>query len=114
MVSFQSNRRTDNSDAERNTPETSSEMLDDVLKQLDKLGPEKRKKVLDRLTAANLIDTTQTQTEQSNASIKVVYGEKSAKIAQDKVEILDLHSPEMEKKQLRTCKHYFDDLMKES
>lgn len=75
------------------TPETSSEILDDVLKQLDKLSPEKRKKVLDRLNAANLI-ALKTQTKQISPSTTETQ-KISTEGSQDEVEILDMHEPKM-------------------
>lgn len=79
-----------------NTPETSSEILDDVLKQLDKLSPEKRKKILDRLIAASLIDSdSKTTTERINSSTRMAYTEKTTEMSQDEVKILDLHKPKM-------------------
>lgn len=79
-----------------NIPETSSEILDDVLKQLDKLSPENRKKVLDRLTTANLIGSnSKAQAKQTVASTTEAHREKSTDDSQDEVEILDLHKPKM-------------------
>lgn len=81
-----------------NVPETSSEILDDVLKQLDKLSPQSRKKVLDRLTTANLIGAdlkTQTQTKQTSPSTTEAHRKNPTDGSQDEVEILDLHEPKM-------------------
>lgn len=88
------NKRTDGLDGGTNTLETSSEILEDVLKQLDKLSPDKRKKVLDRLTVANLISSDlMTPTNQTNTSTTVVHDKISTGNATDEVEILDLHKP---------------------
>lgn len=85
-----------NSEAATNTLETSSEILDDILKQLDKLSPEKRKKVLDRLTAANVIGADlKSQTKQTAASTTETHRTKPTEASQDEVEILDLHNPKM-------------------
>lgn len=79
-----------------NTPETSSEILDDVLKQLDKLSLEKRKKVLDRLIAANLIGSDlKTQTKPTSASTTEAHRKKSTEGFQDEIEILNLREPKM-------------------
>lgn len=78
------------------TNETSSEILEDVLKQLDKLSPGKRKKVLDRLTAANVIGAElKTQTKQITTSTTETHRTKPTEASQDEVEILDLHNPKM-------------------
>lgn len=79
-----------------NAPETSSEILDDVLKQLDKLSPEMRKKVLDRLTAANVLSSDlKTHTKLKNEATTETHGTKPTEASLDEVEILDLHHPKM-------------------
>lgn len=79
-----------------NPPETSSEILDDVLKQLDKLSPDKRQKVLDRLNAANLIGSDlKTPAKQMSVSTTVARTEKTTEIAHDEADVSDLHTPKM-------------------
>lgn len=64
--------------------------------QLDKLGSDKRKKVLDRLIAANVIDSELKMREKpTSTSPTKVSGRKSTEATQDEVEILDLHEPKM-------------------
>lgn len=75
-----------------NIPETSSEILDDVLKQLEKLSPEKKKKVLDRLTAANVIGS---DSKLQNAPTTETHEKRPTEASQDEVEILNLHNPKM-------------------
>lgn len=63
---------------------------------MDKLSPEKRKKVLDRLTAANVIGADlKLQTKQIAASTTETHRAKPTEASQDEVEILDLHNPKM-------------------
>lgn len=85
-----------------NTPETSSEILDDVLKQLDKLSISKRKQILKKLSVSNLItDLNVENTEKTtNISPKLKPMSKTKhspeiEPIQDEVEILDLHEPKM-------------------
>lgn len=88
-----------------NTPETSSEILEDVLKQLDKLGSDKRKQILNKLAASNLITDPdlKNQVQEFAASQKSTgaKGKSTASITtttepiQDEVEILDLHEPKL-------------------
>lgn len=81
-----------------NPAETSNEILEDVLKQLDKLGSDKRKKILKKLAASNIITDPDIQKSEEAMSTspkpKTVDAKKSHEI-QDEVEILDLHEPKM-------------------
>lgn len=58
---------------------------------MDKLSPEKRKKVLDRLTEANVI-SADLKTKQSTTETQ---RKQPTKNSQDEVEILDMHNPKM-------------------
>lgn len=98
------NRLVTAKDDDEHANATSSEILADVLEQLEKLGTEKRNIVLNKLKAANLIantDDIQTnEKKQSSASPKsaVKPHEQQASDAdqiQDEVEILDMDEPKM-------------------
>lgn len=89
-------------DENEHSKETSSEILADVLKQLKKLGTEKRNIVLDKLKAADLIgndieddyrkppSSSPKMTDTLNERIDLDAG-----TIQDEVEILDLDEPKM-------------------
>lgn len=81
---------------EENANATSSEILDEVLKQLDKLGAEKRSKILKKLNGSSNEKVRQKssispKSEKLAASIK-----KSADTdSQDEVEVLDFDEPKL-------------------
>lgn len=81
---------------------TSSEILEDVLKQLDKLGTEKRNQILKKLkgSVAHQNDDEATDQHVSSASPKsqkasVTKKPTDSETVQDEVEILDLNEPKM-------------------
>lgn len=84
------------SEIQEKVNETSSEILEDVLRQVDKLGPEKRKQILKKLIASNLIsDSNDNVTKAPNKSQQIVKNPEEGESVQDEVEILDLNEPKM-------------------
>lgn len=90
---------------EENTNATSSEILAEVLKQLEKLGSEKRNQILKRLkgslllTDAANVDGTTSEKVMSATTLKTVKVAANTmldtELIQDEVEMLDLHEPKM-------------------
>lgn len=84
-----------------NPAETSNEILEDVLKQLDKLGTEKRKQILKKLVSSNIIEELEMDKSEkildASSEPTIVDANKSqaTESIQDEVEILDLHEPKM-------------------
>lgn len=87
---------------EENANATSSEILEDVLKQLDKLGTDKRNQILKKLKASvahnkdseatdQYVSSTSPKSEKVGATTKSTDSE----TVQDEVEILDLNEPKM-------------------
>lgn len=104
---------------EENVNATSSEILEDVLKQLNKLGTEKRNQILKKLKSsvadtsdkevANQKDTNPTSKTQKLSDIKKATDTESV---QDEVEILDLHEPKLgtyKRKRSEYTYHYSDE-----
>lgn len=85
-----------NDDDEENADETSNEILEDVLKQLDKLGTEKRNQILKKLrgSIANK-DNKDDQQESTSPKSQKLTTNKNSESDQDEVEILDLNEPKM-------------------
>lgn len=85
----------------KNAAETSNEILDDVLRQLDKLSTDKRKQILNKLAVSNLIADSDIKNLDKITSTtpksKVTSAKQSreAESIQDEVEILDLHEPKL-------------------
>lgn len=70
----------------------SSEILDDVLKRLDKLGLDKRKKVLDRLIAANVFDSEPKKNRKQTIPPATKFdSEKSSQATTNEAAILNWH-----------------------
>lgn len=89
-------------DDNEHSKETSSEILADVLKQLKKLGTDKRTIVLNKLKATDLIgnDIDDDYREPSSSSPKMAdtLNERTdldSETIQDEVEILDMDEPKM-------------------
>lgn len=90
---------------EENVNATSSEILADVLKQLDKLNSEKRNQILKRLkgslqlTDAATVGGMTSEKAVSTTTLKSLKVTSSAKpeaeSIQDEVEMLDLHEPKL-------------------
>lgn len=87
---------------EENVNATSSEILQDVLKQLDKLGTEKRNQILKKLksSVANKNDEEEIDQQVSSTSEKLqssIVSKKTSNLesVQDEVEMLDLNEPKM-------------------
>lgn len=96
------------SNATPDSREKSSEILDDVLKQLDKLSPAKKRKVLERLTAANLIDSDlKAPTKQPSTSTAEVYSKKPFRKSQNEAEIPDLREPITDTHKRKRSKDFF-------
>lgn len=77
---------------EENANATSSEILEDVLKQLDKLGTEKRNQVLKKLKGSVAHKNDDEATDKSQKATKK---STDSETVQDEVEILDLNEPKM-------------------
>lgn len=84
-----------------NANATSSEILEDVLKQLDKLGTDKRNRILKKLKGSLALQGTDVEETTERSTMpkleKFVSTEKvtDTESIQDEVEMLDLHEPKM-------------------
>lgn len=95
------NEEENDENGKKNAAETSNEILDDVLRQLDKLSTDKRKQILNKLAVSNLIADSDIKNLDKITSTtpksKVTSAKQSreAESIQDEVEILDLHEPKL-------------------
>lgn len=93
------NKEEDDEIGKKTAAETSSEILEDVLRQLDKLGSEKRKHILNKLAVSNVIaDSDDKNLDKIRSTTPRVTSAKQSRETesiQDEVEILDLHEPKL-------------------
>ncbi|XP_031641099.1 uncharacterized protein LOC116352550 [Contarinia nasturtii] len=82
---------------EDNVNATSDEILEDLLKQLDKLGQVKRNRILQRLKGPvpNNDDVKETNTAPTLEKVPTVKPTSDAEPIQDEVEILEMHEPKL-------------------
>lgn len=91
---------------EENTNATSDEILEDVMKQLDKLGPKKRNRILQRLKGTT--NQLETNTAPTSAKLTMAKPTSNAESIQDEVEILELHEPKLGTYKRKRSKTIFD------
>lgn len=89
-----------NDDENINVNATSNEILEDVLKQLGKLGSDKRNRILKKLKgsigqAVNVEDTTEPSISKKSEKLVSTTKPTDTESIQDEVEMLDLNEPKL-------------------